>query len=189
MTMMMLDAALFRSAESALAFAFSEQYVDLPQSPVARMACTPSRAGNGLGGLDGYAQAGMIVASMGSLTEIQRHILTARFSPAVGLCGCGSACCRGFRHNLRWLTAVARISDFVGCEVMPTLPYRRLREGIVRKHFGDKVRLGEVADLCGLHRNTASNHASRILGILKAQEKQARFEARAILESSGLVET
>jgi hypothetical protein len=183
------EASLFRSCESALAFAFSEQYIDLPQSPVSRMACTPSRTGNGLGGIDGYAQAGMIVASMGELSEVQIDILTARFSPAVGICNCGSACCRGFRHNLRWLTAVARISNFVGGEVPSTLPYRRLREGIVRKHFGDKVRLGEVADVCGVHRNTASNHASRILGILKSQEKQARYEARAILESSGLVET
>lgn len=189
MTMMLLDAALFRSAESALAFAFSEQYVDLPQSPVSRMACTPSRTGNGLGGLDGYAQAGMIVASMWSLTDIQKDILTARFSPPVGLCNCASACCKGFRHNLRWLTAVANISDYVGSEVPSTLPWRRLREGIVRKHFGDKVRLGEVADICGVHRNTASNHVSRIIGILKAQEKQARYEARAILENSGLVET
>jgi DNA modification methylase len=46
------EASLFRSCESALAFAFSEQYIDLPQSPVSRMACTPSRTGNGLGGND-----------------------------------------------------------------------------------------------------------------------------------------
>ena len=42
-----LEQVLFRSAESALAFAFSDQYVDLPQSPVSRMASTPSRTGNG----------------------------------------------------------------------------------------------------------------------------------------------
>jgi hypothetical protein len=182
-----IEDVLFRSVETALYFAFSEQYIDLPQSPASRMASTPSRSGNGLGGLDGFAQAGMILCSMGDLGELHRHILTARFSPAVGECRCGSACCRGFRHNLRWLTAVSAISDFVGQEVPSTMAHRRLREGIVRKHFGDKVRLGEVADVCGVHRNTASNHASKILSILKSEEKSARFEIRAVLESSGVV--
>jgi len=180
--------APFRSAEGALLFAFSEQYIDLPQPAIARMAGTPSRTGNGLGGIDGFAQAGMILSGLRTLSEIQRSILTARFSPAVGLCQCDSACCRGFRHNVRWLTAVSHISDYVGCEVPSTLPFRRLREGIVRKHFGDKVRLGEVADSCGVHRNTASNHASKILTILKTQEKQARYEVRALFQSTGLVE-
>lgn len=179
--------SLFRSVESALFFAFSEQYVNLPQSPVSRMASTPSRSGNGLGGLDGFGQAGMILARMGTLAEVHQWILTARFSPVVSECDCGAACCSGFRHNARWLDAVKRISAFIGSEVPASLAQHRLREGIVRKHFGDKVRLGEIADASGVHRNTASNHASIVLSILRTQEKLARYEIRAILESSGLV--
>jgi hypothetical protein len=184
-----LEQSLFRSVESALAFAFSERYVYLPQSPASRMASTPSRSGNGLGGIDGYAQAGMILANVSALGELQAAILTARFSPPLGECHCGAPCCKGFRHNLRWLAAVATVSEFVGLEVPAILPYKRLREGIIRKHFGDKVRLGEVADNCGVHRNTASNHASRVLAALKEEEKRARFEIRAVLEGSGVVGT
>lgn len=180
-----LEDVLFRSVETALYFAFSEQYIDLPQSPVSRMASKPSRAGNGLGGLDGYAQAGMILSSMGDLCELHRHILTARFSPPIrGDC---PHCSGGVIHNKRWLTAIDAIADFVGQEVQSSKTHKRLREGIVRRHFGDKVRLIEIAKACGIHANTASNHGNKILSILKTQEKQARFEIRAVLESSGVV--
>lgn len=182
-----IEDTLFRSVETALYFAFSERYIDIPQSPASRMASSPSRAGNGLGGFDGYAQAGLILSSMGELSELHRNILTARFSPVVGECKCGASCCNGFRHNLRWLAAVAWVADFAGKEVPGAMAHRRLREGIVRRHFGDKVRIMDIAQACGIHANTASKHGSSITAILKIHEKQARFEVRAILEGSGLV--
>lgn len=185
---MVVEEALFRSVESALKFAYSEQYADLPQSPVSRMASTPSRSGNGLGGLDGYAQAGMILARVGTVSELHRAILTARFSPAIG--GECPHCSGGVLPNLRWLAAVAWISEFVGAEVPCTLPFRRLREGSVSKYFGDRsILLNTIGDRCGLHRNTVSKHNSAIVTALKVREAQARFEIRAMLEASGVVAT
>lgn len=179
--------APFGSVEQALRYAFSARYDFMARSPMARMAAGGMSAGVGLGGLDGFAQAGMILGAVARHTRPHPDILAARYlAPAIP-CDCGRACCRGSRYSASWGAAVEALSGYVGEKLPATLPYRLLRQGVVRKHFGDKVRLGEIADACRLHRNTASGHASRILTLLRADERQALFAIRADLESAGVI--
>ena len=129
----------------------------------------------------------MILSSIGTLSELHQHILTARFTPQNVVCQCARTCCKGFHPTLRWLCSTAWLSDFVGNVYPKLVSHRRLRDGIVARHFGDKVLLGDIAKRCGVHINTMSKHNSEVVAILRNHEKQARFEVRAILESSGLV--
>ena len=99
-----LEETLFRSVETALYFAYSERYIDLPQSPVSRMASSPSRRGNGLGGVDGYAQAGMILSSLvRTVGTAPEHPDRAFQSPPLANVACGSACCKRVPTQHRWL--------------------------------------------------------------------------------------
>ncbi len=73
-------------------------------------AILQSRAGRGLGGLDGAAQAGMIRAEVEQLDRLERAFIVARFAPASVPCDCGRSCCSGNRPNEEWTNAIGILS-------------------------------------------------------------------------------
>lgn len=182
-----LEQPLFRSVEGALKFAFADDYDAVARSLMSRMADGPSRTGRGLDGVNGFAQAGLILAEVARLPILQQDIITARFSPIKDECTCGSSCCCGYRHHPRWLSAIVRLTEYIAEELPETRSPRGLRDGVVRKYFGDKVRIAEIADYCRIHRNTASAHAGRIMDVLKADEKRVRSQISTQLDKAGLV--
>lgn len=178
---------LFESAHGALVFAFNyaPDFYDRPL--MNKMADPPHRSGKGLVGLDGAAQAGFILAELRSLGTIPEAVLTARTAPKTMPCTCRRLCCSGksttpvYTEAIRTLTQAA-LDPLSGC-----VSHYRLRSVIVQRFFGESKSLGEIAELCGVNRDTASDHSAKVTKYLKTIEASAwaRFDGR--LSEIGIV--
>ena len=184
------ELALFRSTNAALSFAFNFTHGQYKSSAMATMMGGPKPTGRGLGGLDGAGTSGMIRAEIEALDpRIRGQILIARFAVRAVPCDCRHSCCSGFRPNTEWLLAIAEISELVrtgalaGCSVN-----FQLRHTLVRRYFGVHCSLIDAAAAAGVDRDTASAHASRVIGYLKAQEQRARYDIEGRLKAAGIVE-
>lgn len=177
----------FRSVDEALKFAFRFEYESYERSALATLAGGPSPEGNGLGGLEGAATCGIIGVHLGTMPQLWRRILIARYAPKASECDCGRPCCCGHRPNPKWQAEITWLSESVLLALTATVSNRRLRNGIVLKYFGQRVKLGELADYCHVHRDTASDHAHKIITMLKAEEKQAYAAIDERLRNVGMV--
>jgi hypothetical protein len=106
--------ARFRSAHDALTFAFrhsTQQHAKTAMS--ALMQGGPLGRGLGLHGLDGAAQAGMILAAMRALTQEQRALLTVRYGNVPSDCPhCGRPTrSRAWQEALDYLSHCAELRD------------------------------------------------------------------------------
>lgn len=184
------ELALFHSVGSALAFAFNFTHGQYKSSAMATMMGGAKPTGRGLGGLDGAAQSGMILAEIDALEpRIRGQILIARFAVRSLPCGCRHVCCSGFRSNSEWLLAIAEISEMVRTEALAGYSVNfLLRQTLVRRYFGVHCSLINAAAAAGVDRDTASTHASRVICYLKAEERQARYEIEGRLKAAGIVE-
>lgn len=155
---------LFRSAHDALVFAFnfSRQQYDRPL--MNRVAAGPQPSdGRGLSGLDGAGQAAMTLAELGRLSPLDQALLIAGKAPQSEPCGCGVACCSGHKTNGEWLDAISVVTTAaIAGALSGCIVNRRLCAGLVQKHFGAKVSLIELAELCQVDRHTAGTHNGRI---------------------------
>lgn len=180
---------LFRSAHDALVFAFNFS-MDLYDRPLMnKMADEARPPGKGLSGLDGAAQAGFVRAELHSLGVIPEALLIARIAPRSQPCDCRRACCSGQSLNPEWIGAVEVIVQHTmaalsGCGIV----HYRVRRASVLRYFGERVSLTEAAEICGISKNTVTDHNQKILKVLKTDEAAAwgRFETRLI--ASGMVE-
>ena len=184
------EPALFGSTNAALSFAFNFKHGQLKPSSLATMMVGPKPTGRGLGGLDGAAQAGMIRAEIDALSpRIRGQILVARFAVRALPCDCKRACCSGFRANAEWLQAIADIAEIVRSEALAgTVVNFLLRHSVVRRYFGVKQSLVDIAAVTGVDRSTASAHAGKVIGYLKEQEQRARYDIEGRLKAAGIVE-
>jgi len=167
--MIVQDEALFSSAHAAMVFAFNFSGQQYDKSMMARMASTPGRDGKGLGGLDGAAQAGMIRAELAHLCELHASILIARVAPPTIPCECRHACCSGHKPNTEWVDAIIILTQLAMGELSGHLSHYLLRRGIIERYFGAKHSIGELADQCGVNRDTASAHNAKLVRWLKGQ--------------------
>lgn len=168
---MMYEEALFSSAHAALTFAFNFSGQQYDKSMMARLASTPSKAGKGLGGIDGAAQAGMIRAELHACGELVENVLTARMAPKYIICECTHACCSGKKPNHEWEDAIAWLTRDAMSQVAGMLSHYRLRRGIIERHFGVKHNISELADICAVSRNTVAAHQQKILKWLKGDSR------------------
>lgn len=181
--MIVADEALFGSAHAALVFAFNFSGQQYDKSQMARLAATPGRAGKGLGGLDGAAQAGMIRAELAHLPEPLASILIARVAPHFSPCECRHACCSGQKPNQEWVGAILVLTERALSELSGHLSHYMLRRGIIEKYFGTKHNLIDLADECGVHRDTASAHNAKLMRWLKGAPGKGSAAAVAGAES------
>lgn len=155
---------LFRSAHDALVFAFnfSRQQYDRPL--MNRVASGPQADGRlGLAGLDGAGQAAMILAVLRRMPPLSQALLIASKAPQTEECGCGVACCSGHKVNAQWLDAISVLTTAATADALGgCIVKRRLCAGLVQKHFGAKVALTELAELCDVDRHTAGTHNAKI---------------------------
>lgn len=174
--------ALFDSAHAALVFAFNfaGQHYDTP--PLARLAAGLNReltptSNKGLGGLDGAAQAGMIRAEINTLGNLAENVLTARFAPSYHPCACRSACCGGKKTNPEWINSIAWLSNHMrSTALFGTSADYRIRRTCVLRHFQVKEKrqsLEQMADACGINRQTAGSYMSKVAKFLKVIESSA----------------
>lgn len=160
---------LFASAHAALTFAlnYSMQQYDRPlMNKIASgelAAATALGGGKGLSGLDGAGQAGMIRAELARLSPIEQAVLVAHAAPAQISCGCGIACCSGWKVNPEWqdamsvLTSAAASGALSGC-----VSNGRLRSALIQRLFGAKVTLVELAERYDVDEKTASAHHAKL---------------------------
>lgn len=182
-----MEQALFRGVDEALKFAFRYEYEQYERTALAQMASGPVPESKGLSGLDGAATCGIIGVHLGTMPQLWRRILIARYAPRASECDCGRPCCCGHKPNPKWQAEITWLSESVLMALTACVSNRRLRNGIVLKYFGQRVRLGELADYCHVHRNTASDQAHKIVSMLKAEEKSAYASIDERLRSVGLI--
>ena len=154
--------ALFGSAHAALVFAFnfSGQSYDRPM--MNRMADGPKRSGKGLVGLDGAGQAGMIRREVADLGQLREAIITAYYAPRSLPCACRRPCCSGQTVNAEWSDAIGCITQAAVGQLSGMTSNYRLRRGIVMRAFGEKVSISELANVCGVNRDTAAAHNEKV---------------------------
>lgn len=119
---------LFAGTHQALTFAFRYSSQVSPKSPMASLlarAVGGGRKGSGLGGVDGAAQAGMILGALEHLSAEQRHVLIARYGDVTHDC---PACGQPTASN-EWRIAVDALSL---CPELADLP-RDVRRAAVEK--------------------------------------------------------
>lgn len=165
---------LFHSAQSALTFAYS--YAGYPSRPILYRLATPTHHGNGLAGLDGAAQSGMIRAEAATLGPIAEAVFIARYAPHSMPCGCRSVCCSGQRPNSEWVFAISRLSDYIrttalaGCTANSALR----REYIVRyfsRRKEERIPLERIAERHGVHRDTASSQSAKVATLFSGERR------------------
>lgn len=158
----MTEERLFDSSHAALVFAFNysgQQY----QASAMNKAMTPAiGSGKGLVGVDGAAQAGMIRSELGMLPELHQAVLTARCAPRDVLCDCGRPCCATKRSNPEWEAAIVWLTERAMQQLSGSFSHYRVRRSILEKIFGAKVNLAEIAEDCGVHRNTVSDQNAKL---------------------------
>lgn len=184
------ETALFKTWKGALAFAYNFTHGTMKPSAMAGLMGGARQPGRGLGGLDGAAQAGMILAEVSQLPHPRRHILTCRFAPAKTDCECRAACCQGFRLNRDWADSMQWLANHVHAAALTgTVSNYHLRRDLVRRYFGETVSMTETAARCGVKRDTAAEHNKRVVAYLAAEEHGAEQDIYGRLYGIGICES
>lgn len=178
----MTDGPVFRSAHSALLFAFTFSHTQHGTAAAAeRKIAIQAREryeqdmvqGRGLRGIDGAAQAGMIRARVErNISPVHQAALIARFSilsDADRQAACAVLSLRARRfvpapQDLRALTL------------------------LMRRHFGLRVNLPMLADDFDVALRTAQHWALAVRRWARPIEEQAMHRAEVELEEAGVVE-
>jgi hypothetical protein len=161
---------LFNSTHAALAFAFSYSERNGRPNMLGSMSeKLRPRTGRGLVGLDGAAMAGMILRHvLADLSELQSAVIVGKFSRPTPCRSCGS-----FHDTTDRIEAVERLAQYTLTKMQLDRPNLALRRGLVRRYLGDRVKMRDLAQTCGVHQNTASNHDKKVQEILRGIEREA----------------
>lgn len=125
----MIDQQLFKSTHDALVYAFNYAHQQSPKTPMTSLMRTVGiGSGKGLSGVDGAAQAGMILAEVCRLPNDQHNVIVARYGHVLHQC----IHCEQDAPSDEWRSAIAYLSD--GIEMDCT--HRRMRRDIVEIAIG-----------------------------------------------------
>jgi hypothetical protein len=157
------DRAAFKSLDSALRFAFGNQYRADPGT-LARFQKRTHRGSEIFEDkLEAAAWAGDIRRRIGTVHPHRLAILFVKYAPRGFPCACRNACCSGWKANEEWRDAIGIVVEAAVLAVPGAMSNRQLRAGIVQKWSGaDRVNLGVLAEKCGVHRNTAGTQTKAI---------------------------
>lgn len=179
---------VFRSAHAALVFALNFSHGTLKKSALAQ-ASGGGGSGRGLGGLDGAAQSGMILAELQQLSALRRSVLIAKYASPSAPCACRSSCCRGWRENPQWSEAINYLTEYVlVAGLTGTVSHFRLRRSLVSRYFGQGATFLTIASSCGVDRHTASGYNKRIVERFRDEQRHALYEIEGLLKQAGIVE-
>lgn len=183
------DPELFDFITGALKFALNFRH-GMVKRPSITQLMKSGRAGRGLGlgGLDGAAQAAMIQSQLDWLPEHRKHILIAKFTLATVDCACRSECCRGWRENPDWSSALNRVTRHafdMGLAGPVSVP--RVFRSLVARHFGVRESFIELAAAAGLNRHTVGEQYRELHEHLKKEGKFALWEFEGLLKQAGIV--
>jgi len=191
------DQPLFKSAHAAITFALNYSITDhVERSPASKMADdNKGHGGHGLLGMDGAAQAGLILAELKRTGEFQEACIIARVAKRKIICNCGAECCCKHRPNWQWRDAINSLAMIVKAQmeadrkdgVRGVKDSPVMRQAIVAKFFGERIRVKELAHACDVTEVTVSNHTGKINKILKHAEGEGWNSLEEALRSSGVV--
>jgi hypothetical protein len=183
----MTEEGLFKSTHNAVVFALNQQYGTYQRPMINRMAY-PSAIGNGIGGYDAAAQAGMILAEIRKLGFIKEAILVARVAPKRRPCDCRSRCCSGSFENKDWRESIFLINNHLrDMSNMKNMTFQ-LRDALIRKYFGSEEQQNKIAERCFVHRDTVAVQYSKAVKELTSLEKSAWRKIDEFLIESGMIE-
>jgi hypothetical protein len=155
---------LFGSARAAMRFAVTRD--GNPCRPVQSRMTDTTTGKRELAGLDGAAQAGMILNIVGTHGPLAVAVMTADVAPRSKPCSCRRACCKGHADNHEWAIAIDTICQYATTYIPINVAYA-LRSAIVRKIYGETITMPDIAARTRLHVNTVGNHHATIRAWLK----------------------
>ncbi len=161
---------LFASTYEALAFAFSySEQSGRPNMLGSMSEKLRPRTGRGLVGLDGAATAGMILRHVREeLSDLQRAVIVGKFSRPTACRSCGT-----MHDNTERIEAIEVLAQYTLTKMQLDRPNLALRRGLVRRALGDHAKIKYLAQTCGVHQNTASNHDRKVQEIVRAIHGEA----------------
>ena len=182
---------LFKSAHSALVFAFhfSGQCYDRPA--MNKLASPSVGTGKGLAGLDGAGQAGMIRSKVKTLGPRMEAVLIARCAPPSMPCECRAPCCGGWKTNSEWFDAITELSYYVERSLANTTANGLMRRLYVERYFackGKRMTVDAIAERVELTRQTAGAHYCAVIKSLGDLESAAQQAIDSVLRDGGLLE-
>ncbi|WP_430229889.1 hypothetical protein [Nitrosomonas communis] len=173
----MTEEPLFKSTHEALVFAFNYAGQQSPKTPLMRMIQSkdleddrlgPVKKSKGLAGLDGAAQAGMILAEVCRLPDDQHNVIVARYYRAQYEC----KCCEQPRPREEWKIAIDALSHCIELEGV----HKHVRLQMVRKAIcGGDIDIKGLCDKYLLSKPTLY----RQLSMLK--QKYRKIESMAMI--------
>lgn len=185
---------LFHATRGALMFAFNHHPLVKTLRPPQEgdKEANKRRSEREWDGLDADSpqagQAGMIWQEVTKLGPVKEALLVARFTTPTLPCACRAPCCRGFKRNAEWENAVRGLTEYaLAAGLTGTISHYRLRYALVCRYFGDKRSFREVADQCGVDRDTASDYYKKISKAFHDEENAAFHEIDGTLKALGIV--
>lgn len=175
---------IFSSVYEALVFAYNfrwGQYPDTPMAKLLKRAGGQLGGGKGLSGLDGAAQAGMVQCEISRLSDDQRAAIELRFGSRPHEC----PVCTGPLRSSDWHMAAERLANAVSTVVEGDL---RVRRALVRRHFGERAALSDLAEAIGMPKSTLGDQAAKVTAELRALEARAMRAAERALTECGMVD-
>ncbi|WP_175796574.1 hypothetical protein [Burkholderia anthina] len=161
---------IFRNAREAIVFALNFSGAQYSTSSLGNLAQAGAiGSGRGLSGLEGAAQAGMVKRR---LAELDAHLLAAliaRCSPLKVKDPSGEA----FTDGEAWAQAVSEMATYLGSLRDFDSASDVVMRCAVRKYFGEKQTIQEIADKARMHRVTANNQHTTIKRALEGIEAEA----------------
>lgn len=173
---------VFRNLTEALLFAFRYSSGKFPESMLSKLYASPGLGtGKELVGLDGAAQAGMILATVERLDATQRAAIIARFAPRFEEC----RCCGGDKPRREWDEAINRLAAWA---IPSGVSHMRVRRMLVGKHFGVRgVEYTAIADQYGLSRKKVAETFREVTKRLSSAEMLAQDALEDEFKKKGLV--
>jgi len=171
---------MFPDIETALRFGLRHGAQALFRDTLGRLQATGGRS-EALTPDEKTAQAGLILRRLETLTSLDQALLTLRYSLRQRPCNCRRACCSGWAVDAGWDRARVYLVEASMEAFSGRIIHYRLRDGLVRKWAGQKINVGELADACGVHRQTVGIHGKVMKDWLGGKARLAVARAEGLL--------
>jgi hypothetical protein len=177
------------------AMGFAAAYAGNPARPVQSRMVDATNGSRDLSGLDGAAQAGMVLNAVEGLGKLAVAVMLATCAPRTTECSCRMPCCCGERVNPAWRQAIDLISQAAD-EVISEQSKRQtkasyaMRSAIVVKIFTPRTQKTSFATIAAdlkVDADTVSKHHRVILRWVRAVEAAAWNDADTVLRNVGIV--
>lgn len=173
--------AVFETTRSAIVFAFHFSPDQYGEGVLGKLASRQRRSSKGLVGMDGAGQAGMVLAAIWRLGEVERAAIVARFAVRQEPC----PCCGGQRPAPLWREAIDLLADWC---VPAGVSNVRCRRDLVARHFGvPGCEFARLADRYGMNRKTIAEQSRAIATRLEEVEALAQLMVDEAFKASGMV--